>query len=658
MAFGLYPTSTSSANSVRILIVEDEGMVAMDLDERLTQMGYEVLAIADTAADAVTMAQSLKVDLILMDIHLRGEGDGIDAAGQLRKTVDVPVIFVTAHADDTTLQRAGQTEPFGYVLKPFDERELRATIEMAMYRHRAERRLRKMERWLSTTMQSIGDGIIATDSEGRITFLNAMGEALTGWSRGEAVGRHLSEVFVIEEEEPSANILPELLEQALHHGLVVNLGENRFLRQRNGERLALDDSIAPIRNDDAAITGCVVIFRDATERKGAEEERRKLVEKMHETQRFESLGVLASGIAHDFNNFLTAVTLNASYGETMSGGNPLLQSCLRDIAVAGERAAQLCNQMLVYAGKGPVKHELIELNGFTRETAHLLELAIGRKSALALDLAGELPPVSADRSQLQQVITNLIINASEALNGRSGEIAVRTRLARVEREALARCQIGANLPASDYVVLEVSDRGCGMSPETLAHIFDPFFTTKFTGRGLGLAAVSGILGTHGGALAVESRLGTGTTFRIFLPPAEAEPQATEEPPVDLFWRGKGRALLIDDEAAIRMAGTAVLRRLGFEVEVAGNGEEGLAKVAELGGTLRLVLLDLTMPKVDGRQVLAGVRETFPDLPVVLMSGYTEHEAAELLQLGGPIAFLQKPFTLRDLVAKVSSVFVR
>lgn len=644
----------TSTGALRVLIVEDESVVALDLEERLVRLGYAVSAVVNNGADALRYAGLNKIDLVLMDIHIRGAMDGIETAEVIRQTVKVPVIFLTAHADEATLQRAGLAEPFGYVLKPFDERELRATIEMAQYRHRAEERLRTMERWLATTLGSIGDGVIATDTDGRISFINAIAEAISGWTRGEALGRQLQEVFHILTSEGHLETI-ELFERTMAEGVTITLGENRCLRTRDGRLVPVDDSLAPIRDDQGSVTGCVIIFRDNTARLAAAKERRQLEVKMQEAQRLESLGILASGIAHDFNNLLVAVICNASLGRTMVASDSPILPCLNAIEEASERAALLCRQMLSYAGKSVVRLEDLELSEFTRDTAQLLQVAIDKNTTLIFDLANKLPPLRADRSQLQQVLMNLVMNGSEALAGGTGQLILCTRLFQASRDFLSVCRVGAGLAEGEYLLLQVSDTGHGMTPEVLERIFDPFFTTKFTGRGLGLAAVSGIIRTHGGALNVISKPGTGTTFQVLFPPVEMSVLPT--PPVgpDLAWRGYGRALLVDDEPSIRLAGSAVLKHLGFEVDTAQNGLQGVEMATAEGSDYRVILLDLTMPKMDGLTALRAIRQKFPDLPILLMSGYSDRQTARFFEAEGPVGFVQKPFSLGNLVTTLRNL---
>jgi PAS domain S-box-containing protein len=476
-----------------------------------------------------------------------------------------------------------------------------------------------------------------------------MAEAISGWSRGEAIGRPLPEVFAITTADGPDETL-ELLHRAMMEEVTITLGEGRFLRTQDGRMVPVDDSLAPIRDDQGFTTGCVVIFRDNTTQVEADQARRELEEKMQEAQRLESLGVLASGIAHDFNNLLTAVTCNASLSRITNPGNLPLVESMEAIEEAAERASILCRQMLDYAGKNQVKLQNFDLSAFTRDTTQLLQVAISKNAGLRFDLEENLPPCCADISQIQQVIMNLVINGSEALGGLPGTIEVRTRRFQATRAFLSTCRTGAQLDEGEYLLLEVSDTGSGMTPEVLSRIFDPFFTTKFTGRGLGLAAISGIVRTHGGALAVQSAPGQGSVFQVILPIAKTAAPPAQVPAPHAAWRGSGRVLFVDDELAIRLAGSALIRRLGFAVETAQDGQEGVEKALAAGADYVIVMLDLTMPKLDGHAAFRAIRAQQPTQPILLMSGYSSQQVASLFQSETPVSFLQKPFTLASLIA--------
>jgi len=642
----------------RILIVEDESLVAADLEERLNKLSYEVCGQADTCDGAVADALRLKPDLVLMDIHLIGKKDGVEAANQIHRSTGIPVVFLTAHADDATLARIGVVEPFGYVVKPFDERELKATIEVALYRHQAESRLKKMERWLATTLSSIGDGVIATDLNGKVKFINAMTEALTGWLSHMALGRDVTDVFILEKGGENVSVTG-LLNQALQNGAGIYIEEGHFLKARDGRKFPVDDSISVIRDDDDKITGWVIVFRDVSARLDAEQKRIRLEGKMREAQRLEGLGVMAGGIAHDFNNLLQVVVTNVSLSQAILDAKinastaSKLPALLNQIKTAADQASRLCTQMLAYAGQGRFEIRDIELTQFTRSAINLLRVSVHKSAKLVLNLAEGLPSIRADTSQLQQIIMNLVINASDALDGKPGTITVETRRFRAAPAFISRCHVGTDLPGGDYILLKVSDTGCGMTPEMMSRIFDPFFTTKFLGRGLGLAAVTGIVRDHGGALSVESTPGRGTCFQAIFPPVEPMPSdKTTTQAIDLSRKFSGRVLLVDDDPDIRTAVEALLGHLGFDVELAENGRQAVEKILESKGDYYFVLMDLMMPVLSGHEAFKAIHAQFSFLPIIIMSGYSDDLEGHLFQDERPTAFLHKPFSMQDLVQKL------
>jgi PAS domain S-box-containing protein len=393
--------------------------------------------------------------------------------------------------------------------------------------------------------------------------------------------------------------------------------------------------------------------RDISERVRADDERRRLEAQLLHAQKLESLGVLAGGIAHDFNNLLTGILGNAELAELDTRDTTAL-ACLQEIQRASRRAAELCRQMLAYSGKGRFVIEQLDLSELVREIAGMLEHAISKKATLALELASALPGVEADATQIRQVVMNLITNASESLGDRSGTIRVVTSARRCALEELRTGYLDDHLAPGEYVVCEVSDTGCGMTPEVKARLFDPFFTTKFTGRGLGMAAVLGIVRGHRGAITVESEPGKGTTIRLLLPAsgrvaaALPIPASVPEPTRD-DWRGSGAVLVVDDEQVVRTVAERFLARLGFEVICAPDGEAALELLREQV-ELRCVLLDLTMPRLNGEETYRELRGLRPELPVILMSGYNEQDAVERFTGRGLAGFLQKPFQIDRLRA--------
>ncbi len=395
---------------------------------------------------------------------------------------------------------------------------------------------------------------------------------------------------------------------------------------------------------------------DITERKRAEDEREQLDRKVQETQKLESLGVLAGGIAHDFNNLLTTILGNASLAEMeLPPGSPT-QECLTQITEASLRAADLCKQMLAYSGRGRFVVQKIDLGELVEQTAQMLQISISKKAVLRFRLEKGMPPVEVDATQIRQVIMNLVINASEAIGDKSGVISLSTGLTRVDRAYFAGTLMDPDLPEGEYVFLEVSDSGSGMSAETQAKIFDPFFTTKFTGRGLGLAAVLGIVRGHKGAMKVYSEVGRGTTFKLLFPAASGVGEiSVSRPPAAEAWRSEGTVLVVDDEETMRSTVARMLRHFGIEPVLVSDGREAVEVFRADPKRFALVLLDLTMPHMDGEQTFTELRRILPAVRVVLMSGFNAQEAMVRFTGKGLASFLQKPFRFEALRSVLQSV---
>jgi PAS domain S-box-containing protein len=395
-------------------------------------------------------------------------------------------------------------------------------------------------------------------------------------------------------------------------------------------------------------------LQDITLNKKADEERQKIQLKMLEAQKLESLGVLAGGIAHDFNNLLTVIMGNASLARVSDGHGS--EEALEHIETAANRAADLCRQMLSYAGKSRFSLEGHDLNALIEDTTHLFKTSIAKSAALEFSLSPAALPVEIDASQIRQVIMNLVINASDAIGTSPGHIRVRSGLKHVTAEELREARIGQERPPGDYVILEVEDDGCGMSAETITRIFDPFFTTKFTGRGLGLAAVLGIVRAHRGAFFVRSTLGKGTTFTLALPPsATLAPAALKPLPAlsALAPKAEGTILVVDDEPQVRKIAASILEKQGYQVALASDGYEALALALAHGMRFKAVLLDLTMPGLDGPATLRELRALSKSVPVLIMSGYSENDARKQIIAAPLVGFIPKPFTADDLTQKIT-----
>ena len=395
----------------------------------------------------------------------------------------------------------------------------------------------------------------------------------------------------------------------------------------------------------------IVTATDITERKRAEEERRQLEAQIQHAQKLESLGVLAGGIAHDFNNLLTGIVGYASLALMQLPEESPACPMLREIEIGGWRAAELTQQMLAYSGRGKFVIQALRLDVLVQEMTKFLRTVVSKKAALSLNL--EPATIEGDATQIRQVVMNLIINASDALEDHDGVICVRTGIRQADSTFLRTPYLAAELPAGAYAYVEVEDSGCGMTEATMASIFDPFFTTKFTGRGLGLAAVLGIVKGHRGTIKVDSTPGQGTVFQVLLPCFSGAPtEGVDAGPGVSIWRGQGTVLVVDDEASIRTFSRDVLERVGFQVREAGDGREGLDLFGRHRQEIVAVLLDLTMPRMDGKETLVEMRRLDAAVPVVVMSGYSESETSMRFAGMGANGFIQKPFHPRDLVARI------
>ena len=447
----------------------------------------------------------------------------------------------------------------------------------------------------------------------------------------------------------SQAVVREAVGAAVQHGAPYDLELEILTAKRNPIRI---HTTGRAEMEDGRVVKLYGSFRDITQEKAAELAQRKIHLKMLETQKLESLGVLAGGIAHDFNNLLTVILANVSFAREAAPGRDA--ESLAAIESAAHRASDLCRQMLAYAGQSNLHLEPLDLGNMVNDTARLLLVSISKKAELHTELAPQLPAVEGDASQLRQVVMNLVINASESLGDAAGTIHLRTRPGRPDPQP-GDVVHSFDLPAGNCVCLEVIDTGGGMDAATLARVFDPFFTTKFTGRGLGLAATLGIVRTHHGALVVRSSPGRGSTFQLFLGACVAMPAAQPAPAAPPPPNAGGRVLLVDDEPAVLRSADVLLRSRGYDTVLATDGVEALEKFRATPTGFTAVLLDLTMPRLDGAEVLREIRALNPSARVLIMSGFSEQDVRDRLRGLGPIEFLHKPFALQTLLTRLGEV---
>jgi len=406
----------------------------------------------------------------------------------------------------------------------------------------------------------------------------------------------------------------------------------------------------------SSLQGFIGTCQDITPRKQREEERLKLEDKLRQTQKLESLGVLAGGIAHDFNNLLMAIMSNAEMIlMDLPADSGEAEESTREVLKASKQAADLCSQMLAYSGRGKFVMKVLDVQSLVEEMLKMLHVSISKKARLRVNFATGLPPIEADPTQIRQVVMNLITNASEALGDEVGDIritATQAPLEEVEQEGVLR---GEELTPGTYVALGVCDSGCGMEGETLERLFEPFYSTKFSGRGLGMSAVLGIIRSHRGGIRVRSVPGQGSTFTVYIPAASGELGSAEfisSRRVDPGDETGGVILVVDDEELIRKTATRILTKKGFSVITASGGQEAVEIFKERSQEISCVLLDMTMPDMDGLETYRELHRLDPRVPIILASGYSKKELEQRFVKDGamPVAFIQKPFEIKTLVA--------
>lgn len=396
----------------------------------------------------------------------------------------------------------------------------------------------------------------------------------------------------------------------------------------------------------------LLMVSDVSREKNEEFHQQQVEDQLRQAQKLESLGVMAGGIAHDFNNLLQVILGNASLLSRQLGEEPELGPQLQQISTAARNATDLCRQMLVYAGKGRRHIEPLDLPALLDEVSHILQISISKKASLKIDVAENLPRVDGDPSQMRQLLLNLITNASEALGEKPGTIHVRMRPWNRQTDQLGEVLEGQLTTEGEYVLLSISDTGCGMDRETMQRMFEPFYTTKFTGRGLGLAVVRGIVRSHNGVIAIDTAPGRGTKMQVILPVGQIVSARNPKPEFDMAWKGSGAILLVDDEPLIRKLGTQMLSRMGFTVHAAEDGRVALEMLDQADSPPRAVILDLAMPGLDGIETYREIQKRFPGLKVILSSGHDEAQLRDAQQREGFDGFLLKPYDLATMQSEL------
>ena len=610
----------------RILVVEDEAIIANDLRRRLERLGYEVVGIADNGADALAMAAEHKPTLVFMDIIIQGPIDGIETATKLVRRMDVPIVFLTAHADEATVQRAKAVGPYGYLVKPFEERELHTTVEITVYRHQTEAKAR----FLRHAISSAATGITVVDArcaELPIIECNAALERMSGYSGAEILGRSAGFLLGPDTDPTDAEIVAGALANRLECQVTLQL------HRQNGTSFWSDLSLSPIRDTAGDVTHFLCFHSDVTARRQTEAA-------LLQAQKMEAVGQLTSGIAHDFNNILAVILgFSGFVRDGLPEGDPRRED-IAEVLRAADRAAALTRQLLTFSRQQPSAKRPLDLNSSAANLVKMLRRSVGE--GIEVDIVSSARPavVRMDPVQFDQVLLNLALNARDAMQDAG----------RIRFTISHPAEPVGTFRAGRCVRLTATDTGCGMDRATQARIFEPFFTTKAVGKGtgLGLATCFAIVNDAGGTIGVDSGPGTGTTFTIDLPVCD-EPLDDAVEVTAPTLRGDGeRVLVVEDDAAVRKAAVRILESAGYLVSQAKDGDEAIVRLGEAAAGFDLIVTDVVMPGRGGYALLEHAQKHAPQTRVLLTSGYVDGRAGASSALDEP-ALLWKPYSSTSLL---------
>ena len=626
----------------QVMIVEDEGVVALDIRKHLEKFGYNITGIHPSGEEAVERFPSEKPDLVLMDIRLQGDLDGLETAQILKQRRLVPIILLTAYADERTVERAKTIEPFGYIIKPFEERELRTSIEMALYRHRLEQQLQNSEeRYRRFFMDDLSADFVA-DGEGNFiacndAFVNTFGYA--------------------DREEAEEGSLADLLHDgAAREELLNELVSNRKLEFKEIELRRRDDRPILLL---ANIVGSFDGEDRLQEIKGYLvdiSKRRDLEKRLRQAQKLEAIGRLAGGVSHDFNNILTVIIgYSTMMREKLNRGDMPTLGDISGIEDAARRASTLTRQLLAFSRRQVLKPKNVNLNELVRNIEKMIRRLIHESIAMKLDLSREKDLVWVDPGQVEQVLINLVVNARDAMP-EGGTITIRTNRKRLESPMSSRMGM---IPEGEYVLLSVSDTGHGIDEETLSLIFEPFFTTKpeEKGTGLGLSTVYGIVRQSDGYISLDTELNTGTVFTVYFPASteleeEKPSQGTSEEQIE----GDEQVLVVEDEDSVRRLTKHILERYGYEVRVASDPLEALELCRGDGARYDLLVTDMVMPHMEGTTLAGKVRELNRNIRILYMSGYPQYnQSREDTTRPAFEDHIAKPFDPTTFIRKVRAL---
>lgn len=634
---------------IRVLLVDDDAVFARIIERALSQESTDRFTIVhrDLLRDALEYVRMAEADAVLLDLMLP-DSDGLETVQTLARAAPrLPIVVLTGLDDDRTAVQALRAGAQDYISKSnIDPDSLTRALRHAVERKRTEQRLRESEARIRAVLETAVDPILTFNKAGQIETVNPACETLFGYQSTELIGTNVFHLL----DGPFRRQEEDRFTASLRVAGAAGLGTHQEVvgQRKNGTTFPLDFVISEVGLDERRLF--TILIRDLTERRQAVAARLRLEARLQHAQKMESLSVLAGGIAHQFNNLLQAILGNVDLALMELPADARVRPFLHEAEAATLRAAELSKHMLAYSGKGRFVVLAASLNEIVEQTTDLLQILAVPRAKLVFDLAPELPLVEVDAEQIKQALVNLVANAAEAIDTPPGIIQVRTGTVHLEQQVAGQALFEEDLADGNYVYLEVADNGHGMDEATKAKIFDPFFTTKFPGRGLGLAAVQGIVSGHGGAIRVSSRPHEGATFTLLFPSARSaapSPSPPEQPT-------RATILVIDDKPTNQAVARGILERHGYQVLTAASGAEGLAVAQAHSDGIGAVILDAVLPAMSGTNTYQLLRQRQPDMPILCCSGQNAHTAGGV-QRTDRVSFLQKPYTSRELVAALEQL---
>ncbi len=625
---------------IRILLVEDNPAIAAEIQSSLKSLGYDIHPHARSGKEAVKAAYAIKPDLALVAVRLKGRPSGVETGSSLRHAHQIPVVFLAESADAAILEDLKTPALFGYIHKPFDRSDLKIAIELALFRHRSERSLEENRRWFATALDSIGEGVIAADRDGVITYMNPSAEAITLLKKKDAIGRRLEELGVarhLDTNEPLEVIGMRTLREGVPEGQDARIVA--FI-DRAGKRKDIVASASPILAPDGTVEGVIITVHDITTRRLRERHH-------HSLEKMELLGKLSSTVAHEFSTLFGVITGLASDLLASLASNTRSYEDAQKLLDTARHGQDLTRRILVIArasnAEGDIRLQAVSVKQTVKKAIELAQPTVSKSRVeVKFHELEHMPFVTADPAQLIDVLTAFFYNAAEAMPD-GGTVRVV-----VQEQMVKRPDIKANPKAvsGPYAVIRITDPGIGIPPEATDRIFEPFFTTKKNrSEGLGLAVANSAILGYGGWIRVRSKVDEGTTFHLFIPIAAPKTGPARKEQAPLF-------LLIDHEQDLLNETAAILKAEGFRVQSASTAADGLALYKKKPDAFALCIVDAIMPDMETGEMASKILEAKPGTPLIITSGFSRDYMRRFMP-HGEWAFIQKPVEREALLGAIT-----